>query len=585
MAHTDKIFLLESHTDIKLSDANKNISFGLDGNIFACEYISRLELDRIYGEVFQGVSRWFSSLPAKVFFFEGIDIIKPFKGDIFYHILTLCQKKKALENIVKKEDPVEIWVQRIRPPGTRRYSYFDEFIEDVDLGIKCVHYLDECREVPSENERMSPVTGPMSGLANLARKLYNLTVRSNQKKILIFSDLHKIPLLMDLLPRNEVVFLREALPYRHTMYLAGRGAEIALFGDMVIGKDVERSLSNAKEDLLEKMGSIDVSLMVEGIDIGSYIKKFVLNIWEKLLYKALKRVLQAKALFENERFRCLLADEDKSVVNNILIQTAKLYGCPSFVNMHGYPDHRIGYVPLDAEKILVWGKRHESVLSEWGVDKKNIFVTGCTKYDVLPARDSGSLKRRVCIDMRLDKERKLIVTAPRMLIKERDILAKEIFDRTSSMIDVIVSCREHNVVVKLHQGDPNAARWRALYEGAHQGKLKIIEKYDPLVLAQAADLIVVEGSMTFAMDGLACGKPVILCDDKSFKRLEGLGYFYDGTTSTKLQQVIQGILKGERRDHEVNREKALKECLEGNDGNASRRLADILMGHKKELIT
>jgi hypothetical protein len=372
------------------------------------------------------------------------------------------------------------------------------------------------------------------------------------------------------------VFLREAFPYRHTMYLAGRGAEIALFGDMFIGKDVERSLPNAREDLLKKMGSVDVPLMVEGIDIGSYIKKFVLNIWEKRLYKALKRVLQAKAIFEDERFSCLLVDEDKSVLNNILVQAAKMHGCPSFVNMHGYPDHRIGYVPLDAEKILVWGKRHESILLDWGIDKKDIFVTGCTKYDVLPERDSGALKRRVCLDMRLEKERKLIVIATRMLIKERDILAKEIFDRTSSIIDVIVSGGEHNVVVKLHQGDPNAARWKALYEGTHQGKLRIIEKYGPLVLAQAADLIVVEGSMTFAMDGLACGKPVVLCDEKSFANFRSLGYFYDGTSGDKLLKVIDSVFNSKIRNHETNRIRALQECLNGNNGVASKRVLGLM---------
>jgi hypothetical protein len=571
-----RIALLEANAEVNLPEIDKKISFCLEGDIFAGEYIDIYELDHVYGEVFQGVMDWLSLMPGGAFIFEGIDIIKPFKGDIFYHMLTLCQKKKALENIVKKENPSEIWVQRIRPPGTSRYSYLDEFIEDVDLGIKCVHYIDECREFPAENERISSVTGSMLGLASLARRVYNRTVRSNKKKTLIFSDLHKIPLLMDLLPRNEVVFLREVFPYRHTMYMAGRGAEISLFGDMFIGKNVERSLSNAKEDLLKKMGSMDLSLMVEGIDIGSYIKKFVLNIWEKRLQKALKRVLQAKALFEGERFRCLLVDEDKSVVNNILVQAAKLHGCPSFVNMHGYPDHRIGYVPLAAEKILVWGKRHESILLDWGVDKKDIFVTGCTKYDVLPKRDSGSLKRRVCLDMRLSKERKLIVIAPRMLIKERDVLAKEIFDRTSSIIDVIVSCGEHNVVVKLHQGDPNAARWKALYGGVNQEKLKIIEKYDPLVLAQAADLIVVEGSMTFAMDGLAYGKPVVLCDDKSFSNFRSLGYFYDGTSRDKLLKVIDSVLSGEIKDHEINKVRALRECFDGINGMASKKLLELM---------
>jgi hypothetical protein len=364
MAHTDKIFLLESHTDIKLSDANKNISFGLDGNIFACEYISRLELDRIYGEVFQGVSRWFSSLPAKVFFFEGIDLIKPFRGDIFYHLLTICQKKKVLNNILERERPSQIWVQRVVAPATNRYSFFDEFVEDVVPERISVNYFGRYRDTLSKEKHIHPSAHIIPLLLKVV-EFYNSMISGGGKKILVFSDLHKIPVFLDTLHRRQAVFLRESLPMRHIRYLVGRGSEIRLFDDFSIKKDQEELITYTRIEFLRKMKTLETGLTVEGINLVPYAKQFVMNMWEKCLDVILKRAIQAKMLLEGDNFRCILLDEDRSVINNVLVQAARLRGCPTLVNMHGEPDHMIAYVPLDADKISVWGRRQESILLNW----------------------------------------------------------------------------------------------------------------------------------------------------------------------------------------------------------------------------
>ena len=100
---TKKIALVDIDTDVIVPGLDKIISFRPKGDSSVDEYLDASELDEVYDSVFHGIMDWVSSGSVDVFDFRGVNLIRPYKVHIFYHILNICQKKRAVGNIIKKE--------------------------------------------------------------------------------------------------------------------------------------------------------------------------------------------------------------------------------------------------------------------------------------------------------------------------------------------------------------------------------------------------------------------------------------------------------------------------------------------------
>jgi len=117
------------------------------------------------------------------------------------------------------------------------------------------------------------------------------------------------------------------------------------------------------------------------IVINNWIKDHQIRKWVK--YKIINNLYSQTLLFES--LSCFLkmikpisitTEYDRYWFSSALIAAGNSLQIPTYTLMHGVVNNSIGYVPLLANKIIVWGDRQKEQLLAYGLDPNNIIVNG-----------------------------------------------------------------------------------------------------------------------------------------------------------------------------------------------------------------
>lgn len=85
----------------------------------------------------------------------------------------------------------------------------------------------------------------------------------------------------------------------------------------------------------------------------------------------------------------LVLDEDASPWQRAAIAIARRAGTRSLVIQHGIPGVRFGFAPLFADAIAAWGETSAVDLTNWGIDRSRIFLTGSPRHDDLIRQEAA----------------------------------------------------------------------------------------------------------------------------------------------------------------------------------------------------
>lgn len=571
-----KLLILEdekSQIDSRIFD--KVISFCRDDFVNIETYYSYSEYFELYDQVYYPFVDWLkANACGKCFSFEGVDVLSAFGKTIFDFIFNLYQKIYILRKIVARESPTEISLLRPRTSFDIKYPYLSFFAADFLPGNIVLNYIDiqGCDAHPVRSEP-SFFLKYRDFLLDLIRLVGSRVSSKHKRNILLYSDFLKIPKLLDSINGERVVFLEKANPKRHLVTLLKKRVKISLFNDFPNINDASVRLNSSA--LMDRLDKDLTSIVIKGTDLTVYLKKHLKSLWGKNLSQTLVEIQQLRSLFASHPIETVLLDEDRTVSKNLVAQVASLCGRKSFVNCHGDPAHKIGYLPLTSDSIIVWGQQQKDLFREWGLSESRILVAGSSKYDGFINIPESDLRRKVFRDFNLKGDQPLLLLAPCPLEKRRNILDVFFWREIKNIISVVAALSDRaNVVIKLHPGDDNDQSIKEFVRTIAP-KIRVIKTYDSLFLAKACDAMVVYLS-TFSIDGLAFRKPVVLGAGHDYERFDCLKYFYDGTTSDKLRDSLVDILEGTATKHLRNWLSAADYVLSSMDGNSSKRIADML---------
>lgn len=317
---------------------------------------------------------------------------------------------------------------------------------------------------------------------------------------------------------------------------------------------------------------------------------------EPLLQKELERLFSShlpKLFYEIDQMHCFfleakslksaLLDEDVSPTKNAFCQVARQYHVRSFVECHGALGHKIGLLPLTANKIFMWGNAQKAKLAKWGCPEEQIIVSGCSRYDYYQQLKEGAVRNKVARQFGFDPKHKIVLlgfistTINRGRFIFEDSVNQHIADTLAAMFEL---CRQEptiQILLKVHPGDENLTYFSHWIRASDLGgRVIVIDRYDPLLLAKAADLLVIYAS-TYAVEGFALGKPVICLYDESWQLLEEFRKFPVFTyvnDSKQLQTTIPKLLHN-WRSSSVTLQKARQECLNETNGKPE----DLIVHH------
>lgn len=139
---------------------------------------------------------------------------------------------------------------------------------------------------------------------------------------------------------------------------------------------------------LNKNSSIINAIILDNKEFEKLKDKYYLLLFIQLLK------CSAFNLFLNnqKKIKILAGDYDRGVDSSVLFSVAKKYGVKCFSLQHGVINPPVGYSPINANEIWVWGEMAKKQLLSLGVKEENIRIVGTPILDLI---ERSSIRRRL----------------------------------------------------------------------------------------------------------------------------------------------------------------------------------------------
>ena len=235
----------------------------------------------------------------------------------------------------------------------------------------------------------------------------------------------------------------------------------------------------------------------------------------------------------------------------------------------------------NARYMTVFGEYHKELFSSQGVPLEKIHVTGHPQDDILfhlrTESDNPEYRARVCTELGLDAEKKIIILAREAIVHFELMSEKEDKDDLKFILKQICTMGDHyQVVLKLHLRDE--ASYYA-FVTAELPKVKIIQYCDFYSLISICELFIAQISSTILW-ALALAKPVISYDFHGIhapyiRSLAGIVHtdsrdeFYEILRKCLTNRVFKEQLV---RDSQTTCDRYMK-----LDGHATERIIDLIV--------
>lgn len=108
------------------------------------------------------------------------------------------------------------------------------------------------------------------------------------------------------------------------------------------------------------------------------------NLLIDLLIQLIKSGYWQRFLIKTPTIKFIAGDFDRGLHSSPFFSAGKSLKISSFTLQHGVINPPYGYAPLIADKIFVWGDMTKQQLTEMGVSKKNIIITGTPIINIEP---------------------------------------------------------------------------------------------------------------------------------------------------------------------------------------------------------
>jgi hypothetical protein len=272
-------------------------------------------------------------------------------------------------------------------------------------------------------------------------------------------------------------------------------------------------------------------------------------------------------LFSIIQIKKLILMSDVHKLSRILVSRAKSSSCKAFVIQHGATIGEEGYLPITANKILVWGESSKKWFIDQGQQSDKIVVTGSPRMDLthyLPIKqNSNSVQIR------------------KVLIILSDILVEKKYLETIKQAFVNLAIDELEIVIKLHPG--GSVDYSSIPENIFKGTglhYKILRFESIKALLEATDIVFVTNS-TVGMEAIIFNKPLF-----QYKGDELLNYkmSYEDYNCTHIFKKVQDICDVLETPNEVftklkNYSEFVSYYFHQLDGNSSLRVKEFIVSN------
>jgi len=574
MKHPRRIFVLEEISDQAPLDCDAVFSFcHHPADIYPEDVITHAEVQHVFDRLWDSLmKRFIQRVKTPQCFYRDVDLMWCFKKLIFHFSNYSVQKYRTLSLLMEKYPHSEMVIVKKRRDMNHPFLY--QILASSPLGQSSRIKWLETAEGSSD-----PVALKASYKEVFLKSLLpNRKGGTETAKVVIFSDYKKSKNVMNVLNPSEIVYF--AQDYSVRTYLDAILKKFSYYG-------LPRFKKGGRYDDLANAYSQNyvaekplAGLVYDNLNLEHLVGPKVAQLFSSDLPTLLFQIDHQYSFFkQSPQLEAALLDEDISPEKNAFCQIAKRYGVQTTVECHGALGHRLGFLPLTADFIFVWGEAQKAKMIEWGGEERQILVSGCSKYSAHVRLDEKRLRDKLVSAFNFDSRKKIILIGF-MLMKSRRFIFENLWQGIMlKALDILKEFNDYQFIIKVQRGDENKRRfekWIKMHKLDRQ--FKLVESYDPLHLLKGTDLSIIYDS-TLAIDGLALNKPVVCLFDGTatdkYREFKKYGAFYEVNAFETLRDVIeqayQRSIPRERTDA------ALAACLNVGRGAAPDKIAAYLI--------
>lgn len=229
------------------------------------------------------------------------------------------------------------------------------------------------------------------------------------------------------------------------------------------------------------------------------INKKILEIILKINQEVIKDLLMTLFILEDNKGTVDLLIVEQSVVSRqaLAVDFFNKNKLPSIEIVHGVP----GVIEVGkTDKIAVYGQRDRSFLSDHGIEKAKIKITGCPYYDRI-----FNIKEK-------EKNYDFLLLIP----ESSPYLRKLLFKQINEMLRLLKYFKKEKLVIKVHQGESSKkeveyARHLVKTILKEENRVKVTANEDVINLLKNTKIAYVRSS-SVGVEALLIKKPLIVLD-------------------------------------------------------------------------
>lgn len=265
-----------------------------------------------------------------------------------------------------------------------------------------------------------------------------------------------------------------------------------------VGQDEQRNAEKISRELFARWRSFDKNQLF-GANWSTlqytlnffFSKEFIYNM--VLYYLAMKRVLR------EEHIKCIVLTSRNGFFEKCIIAAAHKSAIPLIVVQHG-----MGIGTSDPElfpgmKIAVFGEVYKEKLLQWGMNEKDILITGPIIFE--------EIHKHI---LRKQHKTNKILFVTDQYIEENYIPKDEYFRKMEIILNQLQSLGKE-IIIKLHPVEKHIAEYRALAERKNWKNITITQERGSEVLYRLindSDLVINSYS-TVALEAMILGRPIL----------------------------------------------------------------------------
>ena len=303
-----------------------------------------------------------------------------------------------------------------------------------------------------------------------------------------------------------------------------------------VKSDVPVSSQRIKETFTRERDELYSNLVDEGV--GEALASKILKRVGRQLDQLCREVIALRALLRRYRPRLLLFANDAHRVPRIMTQLARMEGIPTVSLQHGFPVWRYGYLPVFADRVLVWGDSSARWFQSMGTDEARVVVAG----------DPRRLNGGPSLTASAFPQNRRLFWLP-------NPVGRPIVQRFASRFFALAENWTGGVCIKLHPSESGVEWYRSLIPASMIGRVDVSTAPLQDCGLGYGDIVVV-GNSTAGLDAVEAGALVInLHHDSLPNPIDYTRYpvGVEGNLDTPTRSLLDSVLSIDSKSYSVAR--------------------------------